>query len=65
MVGLRDDEGVVNELKLLPLEMLPKLGVVSVINIQGWNKTPSISNLLMLLFRNGHLQFASTFWRTF
>jgi len=27
LVGFRDDEGIVNELKLLPLELLPKLGV--------------------------------------
>jgi hypothetical protein len=27
LIGLRDDEGIINELKLLPLEMLPKLGV--------------------------------------
>lgn len=37
-MGLRDDEGVVHELKLLPLEMLPKLASTVLFSVRYFIK---------------------------
>jgi len=74
VAGLRDDDGIVHELKLFPVKELSDLRVVSFPNIctrlrrerqvtyaNNW----LLFTLLFLNFRNGHPTFVSSFWNYF